>query len=246
MINQLPFEMTAPPGARLLQSPSVSWRVVLAVTLVMGIVIALCVGAADSASAQTLEPVQVYATYGSADTGPNGPVSILDTAGAGIQRVYFWATGGSEEGATGPVCTQEGGGDALCGISFTLSVTGGYQMVGFLPNLDFDKSDAHLPFRMMLASTGKLVGNAFDLGVATPEIRYLGELRLRANGANDDSQIVVTGDAIGADLSMRNITQEAIIVPEPAAPLMLGAGVLCLLLSVSTRRRHSLSELRAR
>jgi hypothetical protein len=188
----------------------------------------LLLGLPGAAAAQNLEPVQVYATSTNVDTGPNGPVSILDLPGGPIQGVYLWAAGGSEA-STGPVCTEAGTGSPLCGIAFTLSVTGGYQLLDFQANPDFDGSPARLPFRTMLASPDQLVGNAFDLGEPGAENRYLGLLRLQANGANGDSQVVVSGSAIGADLTMRQITTEPIIVPEPAAQLMLGTGALGLL-----------------
>lgn len=235
MTNCPLFKIRAQHRGRFFRLDSAEASAVYAAVLGVVMVFGMVLGAADSALAQTLEPVQVYATYGSADTGPNGPVSILDTAGSGEQGVFLWATGGTE-GTSGPICTQAGSGDALCGISFTLSVTGGYQMVDFLPNQAFDHSEPPLPFRTMLAAPDRLVGNAFDLGVPTPENRYLGELRLRASGANGDSNIVVTGSAIGADLSMRNITAEAIVVPEPRAALMLGSGALGLLLCARGRR----------
>ncbi|MFK7896817.1 MAG: PEP-CTERM sorting domain-containing protein [Myxococcota bacterium] len=196
--------------------------------------LACLIGLVSVASAQNLEPVTVYATATNVDTGPNGALGI--PAGDEGPSVYLWAASGLD-GSSGPPCTEAGSGSTLCGIAFTLDVTGGYRMVDFQANPNFDDSTTKLPFRIMLNSSDHLVGNAFDLGEPSPGNRYLGRLVLETTGVNGDSQIVVSGSAIGADLTMRTITPETIVVPEPRAVLMLGVGAFALL-SAARRRAN--------
>lgn len=232
MTNSLLFETQASHADRFCLWKSGAGRLSLGSILLFGIafgLFGLAFGIAGPVSAQTLEPVQVYATWTSADTGPGGPLGIPATAQGPDPTLFLWATGGSTQGVSADVCTKLGTGDALCGISFTLTASDGYQLAIFEPNPSFDSSGARLPFRAMLASDDTLVANAFDLGTATTANRYLGSLELKANGATGDSQIVVSGSAIGADLNMRTIASEAIVVPEPQATLMLAFGVLSLL-----------------
>jgi len=182
------------------------------------------VGLAPEAFAQS----RIWATYGSADTGPPaGPIGLTDGEG---MVVHLWASSGSQP-SLGPPCQKGAVGDEICGLAFGLLSTGGFEILAFSPNPFFDSARPPAPFAVTPLSQTELKANAFDLGVPGVANRWLGTLTLRGTGIGSGSTVGVSGRLVGSNLEMRNLVEETFIVPEPgfAGALVCATGLLSLL-----------------
>lgn len=188
------------------------------------LLVLMLVSLAPEAFAQS----RIWATYGAADTGPPpGPIGLTDGEG---MVVHLWASSGSQA-SIGPPCQKGATGDEICGLAFGLLSTGGFEILAFSPNTGFDSARPPAPFAVTPLSPTELKANAFDLGVPGVANRWLGTLTLRGTGVGSGSTVGVSGRLVGSNLEMRDLVEEAFIVPEPgfAGALACAAGLLGLL-----------------
>ena len=213
------------------------WRACAARFLIASVcgVVLVVVSAAlltDSAWAQ-VTPVRVYATYGPTDRGPGGPIGLAPTESV---ELSLWASGGELPSAQ-TVCV-DGTGDEICGLDVQIVATGGFEITGFVGNPTFDTGPARLPFVVSPLPATSFSFNSFDLGTPTPAHRWIGSFVVSAPSLAAGAQISVSGEAVGANLEIRSILAETLIVPEPglAMACTLGVALLAGLGHARTRR----------
>lgn len=177
------------------------------------------------------QDVRVYATYGPEDRGPGGPIGVMPDVST---TVHLWVWGGDSP-SVGPPCNPGEIGSEICGVSFVLSTDGGFQLLDFTGDTNFDSSGGRLRFSVSLVTPDRLSANGFDLGVPTPSSRHLGTLALIGVGTDSTSGVDVLGDVVGANLEMRLITSERMIVPEPS--FIAGVAVAMVMLVAAARVR---------
>jgi hypothetical protein len=119
------------------------------------------------------QDARIYAAYDREDRGPGGPIGVLPDVST---TVHLWVNGG-DSASVGPPCNAGEIGSEICGVSFVLSADGGFQLLGFTGDTNFDSSGGRLPFSVSLVTPDRLSANGFDLGVPTPSrVSSLGSL----------------------------------------------------------------------
>ena len=180
---------------------------------------------------RTFAQARIWATYGTADTGPNGPIGLPN----GVSMpVHLWMGGGSNPSSV-PPCRSGAAGDEICGVAFRLVASGSFEIIDFLGNPNFDSGPSPLPFRVTALPNDRMGANNFDLGVPGTANRYLGRLTVTGTAVTPLSNVSVSGKAVGANLEMRDLVVENVLVPEPTLLGTLAAGGS--LLALFSRRR---------
>jgi hypothetical protein len=178
------------------------------------------------------QPAHLYATYGPADTGPSGPIGVVPGQST---PVHLWLAGGSIPSTPVP-CVPAARGDEICGYNFALETSADFTFQSPAPDTSFDTSGSGVGFPTSI-TPGRYAANGFDLGTPPVGNRHLGTITILAgSGVSTTDSITVSGGVVGANLEMRGLVVEDVVVPEPGLPgaLALGVALLCLLVA---RRR---------
>jgi len=200
-----------------------------------------CVAAAVSAGGASAQLTQIYATYGPEDQGPGGPIGL---GSVGPTAIHLWAWGGPLV-SSGPPCNTGAMGHEICGVSFTLVATGGFQILSFVANPNFDSSGEALAFKTTPLPGTTFTAQNFDLGVPMISNRYLGSIVVIGSGITTSSLIDVSGQVVRSNLELGDVLPGTILVPEPGLLGSLAAGALGLALCAQRSARRRSSEERA-
>ena len=176
----------------------------------------LAVGAAVADA----QDARLYFTYGPQDRDPGSPIGILAETPTPL---HLWLKVGDAASAAN-VCAPGATGNEICGFDLALSTVAAFDFGAFSPDLEFDRSGAGTPI-VTHASPGRFAANGLDLGVPPVGSRHLGILTVATGGVSPEDAVSASGGVIAANLEMRNITAENVIVPEPGFMLSLLSGM---------------------
>lgn len=177
---------------------------------------------AGSASAQ--QQAQIYATYGPEDRGPGGPIGLV---GGGPTTIHLWAWGGPLVSSS-PPCEVAATGNEICGLTFSIDANGGFEIVDFIANPNFDSGSQPVAFRNTPLPGNRLTAQGFDLGVPTISNRYLGAIVVTGTGDLLGATLAVSGQVIRANLELGNVSPDVILLPEPGLIASLAVAALSL------------------